>query len=150
MKSSDSLLNWKRDVQVAVPSPESETRMEVRYLDWRRINYRISRCKNSTSGLAIAYSILFGVAGSNVPTAIGAYFASGLPAWVFPSYLALVAAALVAGSGLLFAERRLVREATEDINEVMKEMNDIEKCFPACTDRSRTAIPIDPGHLRGG
>ena len=58
--SSEQVLNWKREEAIAVPSPDRERRMAIRYSDWLRIKRRFS-VLGPVPNLSVVYSILFGV-----------------------------------------------------------------------------------------
>ena len=82
--------------------------------------------KKYSAGFApIAYSIFFGI-GVTSGLSIAPLLISSLPLWVIMLYVAICAAALALGAGLLIADRVLSKQRSIQIDQLVNEMSYIK------------------------
>jgi len=122
-------LNWTREEAIALPAPEKEGRLAIRRSDWQRIKRCIRRGEQPLSNLPTWYSVCFSVAASAAVSIIPIAAASGLPAWVTPSYVVVTVGAVVLGIVLVLIERRLASNRATAMTELREDIDEIEKSF---------------------
>ena len=126
--SSEQVLNWKREEAIAVPSPDRERRMAIRYSDWLRIKRRFS-VLGPVPNLSVVYSILFGVAASSGPSIIPIAASQGLPSWVTPLYISVFAFSLLCGCVFVWVHKKFRSIRKRELQDIEADMNDIESMF---------------------
>lgn len=136
--SHDSVLNWQREEDIAVPSRDREKRMAIRHSDWERLTRRLSRVlATPVLKLSVAYSILFGISASSGLSIIPIATSQGLPSWVTPLYVCVCIFSFVCGCTFVYVDRRVRSGMESDIQEIRTDMKDIEALF-----EFQTTVPV--------
>jgi len=127
--SYDRVLNWKREEPIAVPSPDRERRMAIRYSDWKRLKRRLSQVVDQIPKLSVVYSILFGIAATAGLSIIPIAASQDLPSWVTPLYLCVFAFSLFCGLIFVLVDRKFRSRRKSDLRDIEADMKDIEAMF---------------------
>ena len=101
--------------------PPTEEALVISVADWDGLIQRIKNLQPDLRQLPVAYSILFGV-GVTAGLSIAPILISSLPTWVMILYVAICAAALSLGVGLLMADRVLSKQRAIQIDQLADEM----------------------------
>ena len=104
--------------------PPTEEALVISVSDWDGLIRRITNLQADLRKLPVAYSIFFGV-GVTAGLSLAPILISGLPTWVMMLYVAICAAALALGIGLLIADSVLSKQRSIQIDQLANEMTDI-------------------------
>lgn len=126
--SSKEVLNWRREEPIAVPGPDRERRMAIRYSDWKRLRRRLSRVADPIPRLSVAYSVLFGIAASSGLSIIPIAISYGL-SWVTSLYICICGFSLLCGCVFVWIDRKVHLARCSDLEDIEADMEEIESMF---------------------
>lgn len=86
-----------RDLQISIPSSESERVMAIRCADWKRLDKRLEDAVVIPTDFSTLYGILFGLSGSAWLAVIPLAHTEDLPAWVLPTSIAIAFGTFILG-----------------------------------------------------
>ena len=125
---SEQVLNWRREEPIAVPSPDRERRMAIRYSDWKRLKRRLSRVADPVPRLSVVYSVLFGIATSSGLSIIPIATSYGL-SWVTSLYICVCVFSLLCGCVFVWIDRKVRSGRESDLEDIEADMKEIESMF---------------------
>ena len=105
--------------------PPIQEGLAIPVSDWDGLIQRIRNIQPDLRRLPVAYSIFFGI-GVTSGLSIAPLLISSLPLWVIMLYVAICAAALALGEGLLIADRVLSKQRSIQIDQLVNEMSYIK------------------------
>jgi hypothetical protein len=105
--------------------PPIQEGLAIPVSDWDGLIQRIRNIQPDLRRLPVAYSIFFGI-GVTSGLSIAPLLISSLPLWVIMLYVAICAAALALGAGLLIADRVLSKQRSIQIDQLVNEMSYIK------------------------
>jgi len=132
MNEENRSVTWKREEPISVPIPAQERRIAVRYLDWDRCKKRLQKIRQQIPRLHLVYSFLFGIAASSLFSLITLFAnpETQLPAWGCPLYILIFVFSLGAAICFVYVDQKILHEKKSDIDDLVEEMESIEKTFP--------------------
>jgi hypothetical protein len=119
------LVNVKRELQISIPSPESERVMAVRCADWKRLERGLNCVLDIPTNFSTLYGVLFGFGGSATLAIISLTYIKDLPAWVMPTFIALSVAFLFAGGFVVFFSRIQRKTRKTIMTNLLDDVRDI-------------------------
>ncbi len=122
-------------IKVLLP-PSAEVRIGIRRADWNRINRQISNVPSETKICQIIYIILFSIAGTVGVSLIPIHSNSNLAPWVFPLYMWFAIFSLFVAGVFCFQSKRERQARTDPIQNIKKDIEEIENAFKAVSDES--------------
>ena len=147
----------KSSVNVHSATGDMVSCLELRRLDWNRFKHNLAKAAKGRSGFDVWYALFFGI---SAPTALtAATLASGpkVEPWIPPAYWIAAAATAVLGIVLLVIHKRLGRLIEVSAQDVLEDMNEVERCFypsPGPTEGATPAAAAPPvlaaGNVRKG
>jgi hypothetical protein len=93
--------------------------------EWDGLIHRLKNLQPDFRLLPVAYSIFFGI-GVTAGLSIAPLLNSNLPSWVLMSYVAICAASLALGLGILISDKVLSTQRSLHIDQLAKEMTNIK------------------------
>lgn len=114
-------------VQVAVPSPESQESIAIRMHDWGRLKRDVDHLGRPLQALRMWASVLLGVAASGLLGCLS-LMPIERPGYVVPAaYIAVTVSAGLLGTILWRLDRDLARDEHEDVQRVRADMERLEE-----------------------
>lgn len=131
MKDENQTVTLKRDQPISLPSSSQERRIAIRCLDWDRCTKKLRRSRQQVSRLHLVYSFLFGITASSGFSLITFYTETEtkLPAWGYPLYSLIFLFSLMTAIVFVYVDRRIRLDKQSDIEDVIEDMESIEKTF---------------------
>ena len=108
--------------------PPTQEGLAIPVSDWDGLVQRIKNLSPDLRRLPVAYSIFFGI-GITAGLSIAPLMNSNLPQWVLMLYVAICAAALAFGVGLLIADRVLTKQRSTQIKQLADDMTNIRNRY---------------------
>lgn len=125
----ENKLNYKKDETVYLPSDDGC--YSIRKFDWSRIKRKVDNTgKKDNVDFKLLYSILYGVGGSAGLSIIPMAFAENLPNWVTPLYIIITIFSIGVAIILTVMDSKVQKNKEIDLNEIITEMDEVEKMFP--------------------
>lgn len=125
----ENKLNYKKDETVYLPSDDGC--YSIRKFDWSRIKRKVDNTgKKNNVDFKLFYSILYGVGGSAGLSIIPIAFADNLPNWVTPLYIIITFFSIGVAIILTVMDSKVQKNKEIDLNEIITEMDEVEKMFP--------------------
>jgi hypothetical protein len=123
-------LTYTRNDSIALPQSGAENRFAIRRSDWLRLQRYVAPCKKDMEPTWSGwYFLCFGVSGSAFLSIVPLSVATGLPTWVVPTYWCVAGATFVLAVILYWISKWLCQQRTDRLDELRKEMSDIEAGF---------------------
>lgn len=122
---------YTRQEPISVPSPLQERRIAIRYHDWARCKNKLKKIRSRIPRIHLLYSFLFGITASSLFSLVAFYTSpqTQYPEWIYPLYWLLMIFSLVTASGFVFVDKRMLAEKDTVMDEVIEDMEGIEKTF---------------------
>lgn len=120
----DPMIQWGMRLNY----PPIQEGLAISVSDWDGLVQSIRNLQPDLRRLPVAYSIFFGV-GVTAGLSIAPLLISSLPLWVILVYVAICAAALALGVGLLIADRVLSKQRSIQIERLTDEMTTIKEKY---------------------
>lgn len=127
--TSPESLKWDHSDHISLPSNESRECWAIRKMDWARLKRGMLKQNNPFPRLVIAYSVLFGFAGSFGVSIVPLYFSKDLPRWVLILYVVMTIAFLVLALILLVLDKKMNVHRASEFKEISTDMEEIEAGF---------------------
>lgn len=125
--SIDGNLRVRRDLEISIPSPESDRLMSIRCADWNMLQRRLTAASDSPKDYSTLYGTLFGLSGSAFITLIPIGMTKDLPSWIIPAYWIFAFAFLFCGIFTVIIsrdQRKLRKTAMTNLLEDFKEISE--------------------------
>jgi hypothetical protein len=105
--------------------PPTQEGLAIPVSEWDGLIHRLKNLQPDFRLLPVAYSIFFGI-GVTAGLSIAPLLNSNLPSWVLMSYVAICAASLALGLGILISDKVLSTQRSLHIDQLAKEMTNIK------------------------
>jgi len=139
MKNENQSITLKRDQSISLPSALEERCLAIRYLDWNRVEKKLRKISQRVPRLHLVYSFLFGITASSGFSIITflTQTETQLPVWGYPLYSLTFVFSLVTALVFVYVDQRIGLDKKSDIDEIIEDMEGIEKTFPPIQQRSQ-------------
>jgi len=118
-----------RDLNISIPSPDSDRVMAIRWADWKRLERSLTNALDPPKDYSTLYGVFFGLSGSAFLSLISLAIIKDLPAWVLPSYIGFALIPLACGILTVYFSRLLRGTRRTMITDLLEEVREIGKTF---------------------
>jgi hypothetical protein len=123
--SNDGSIRVQREQTISMPSPDSERGMFIRFVDWKKLETRLTAAIETPKDYSTLYGILFGLSGSAFLSLMPLGITKDLPAWVLPAYSIFAVASLFCGIFTIILSRDQRRTRKTIITVLLDDVKEI-------------------------
>ena len=132
MSNRETTLSWNRAEPITLPFSTKERRIAIRFLDWDRCKKKLRKIRQPIPRFHLFYSFLFGISASSGLSLVTLHLEpeASLPAWGYPLYWLLLLFSLLTAICFVYLDSRIRQQKQSEIDEILEDMDNIEKTFP--------------------
>lgn len=122
-------LQYTMDTTVSMPNPESERRLGIRIVDWKRIKRDVTQFTEPPSALSRISDVCFSVSATAIFTLIGLYGQPNLSPWILPTVAVTMILFLTFGIMLSYFHKKEFEMKKMNVKNFQNDMDEIERMF---------------------